>query len=87
LAQAALPEYVPAFKQARELYASKAELIAAGAPPDEVRAVWQQLGECRRGEPFPLSPSECDELRARLKSRIQSIHEAEVAARAEIEKY
>src|SRR5439155_26959661 len=87
LAHAALRHDVPAFKQVRTLYAAKAELIAAGAPAEEVREIWRQLGECRRGETFPLSPSECSELRAQLRPRILALHEAEVSAQAELGNY
>lgn len=84
LADAALPDGVPMFREAKELYVAKAELTAAGEPngPEEIRAIWKRLYELtsRAGSEFPLSETECDALRASLKTRIRAIYEGEVAA-------
>jgi hypothetical protein len=83
LARAALPDDVPAFREARDLHDRKAELTAAGGSPEEIRGLWDRLGELQRqtGEHFPLSAAACDELRANLQARIRALHDAEVAAR------
>jgi hypothetical protein len=86
LADAALPDAVPALREAKELYARKAELIHDGAPVEEVRAVWQRLSELEEQtkERFPLSDGECADLRAQLQARIRALYEGEVAAHAAI---
>ena len=83
LAEAALPSEVPAFREAKELHVSKAELTNSGGSIDEIRACWTRLGELRQQmcEHFPLTEAECDALRAGLQSRIRALYEAEVAAR------
>jgi len=82
LASAALPEDVPAFKEAKDLLAAKAELGASGGSPDEIRAVWDRLNELEQAarDQFPLSDSECEDLRVALKERVLSLHSGEVAA-------
>lgn len=86
LADAALPDDVPALREAKELHARKAELRAAGEPAaaEEVRAVWDRIGELGRQarERFPLSDSDCAALRARLQERVAALHEGERAAHA-----
>jgi hypothetical protein len=84
LADAALPERVPLMREAKELCARRVELRAAGAPIDELRVVWAQLGELggQAREKFPLSDAECDALRADLQRQIYALHEGEVAAHA-----
>jgi hypothetical protein len=86
LADAALPDDVPALREAKELHARKAELTHDGGPAEEVRAIWQRLGELEEQtrERFPLSDAECTDLRARLKRRIMALYEGEVAAHAAI---
>lgn len=84
LAQAALPEDVPAFHAVRELLTRRGELIASGGPVEELRAIWERLAELDRqkAESFPLSESECAELRASLQTRVRALYEAETAAQA-----
>jgi hypothetical protein len=86
LADAALPDDVPALRAAKELRLRKSELLHDGAPAEEVRAVWQRLGELSQqaSERFPLSDAECAELRAQLQTRILALYEGEVAGQAAI---
>jgi Domain of unknown function (DUF4872)/Butirosin biosynthesis protein H, N-terminal len=82
LADAALPSDVPALGEAKSLYARKAELVHSGAAADELRAVWQRLGELEQQArtQFPLSDAACAELRAQLRARILALYDGEVAA-------
>ncbi|MCG8352184.1 MAG: BtrH N-terminal domain-containing protein [Chloroflexales bacterium] len=84
LADAALPNDVPALRGAKELHARKAELLHSGAPSEEIRAVWQRLGELEAQirERFPLSDQECADLRVQLRTRIIALYEGEIAAHA-----
>jgi hypothetical protein len=86
LADAALPDDVPALREAKELHARKAELTHDGGPAEEVRAIWQRLGELEEQtkERLPLSDAECADLRAQLRARIMALYEGEVAAHAAI---
>lgn len=83
LADAALPDHVPLFREAKDLLTRKAELWADVGPvaTEEIQAVWSRLGELSRAAKadFPLSEAECDALRADLRGRIEQIHAAEVA--------
>jgi hypothetical protein len=87
LADAALPDAVPAMKAAKELYARRSELVAAGAPADDVRAVWKQLDDLAAAarEKFPLSDAEGGDLRAGLQVRLRALYDGECAAAAELE--
>jgi hypothetical protein len=89
LADAALPDSVPAFREAKDLFVRKAELINSGGSPDEIRTVWALLGELRSQicKQFPLSESACADLRADLQSRVRALYESEVAARDELGKF
>jgi hypothetical protein len=86
LADAALPDDVPELREAKELHARKAELRAEGGPgaADEVRAVWDRLGELARQarERFPLSDADSEALRLRLQQRVAALAEGERAAHA-----
>ena len=75
---------MPALREAKELHARKAELTHDGGPAEEVRAIWQRLGELEEQikERFPLSDTECADLRAQLRARIMALYEGEVAAHA-----
>jgi hypothetical protein len=86
LAYAALPDDVPALRRARALHDRKAELVAAGGPVADARAVWSELAalEQEAEAAFPLSPAECDSLRATLQSRVRALYERELAAHAEL---
>ena len=83
LADAALPDEVPVCREAKELFAHKAELIDGGGSPGEIRAAGARLDELepRTPDQFPLTEAECAALRARLQARVQGLYEAEVAAR------
>jgi Butirosin biosynthesis protein H, N-terminal/Domain of unknown function (DUF4872) len=83
LADAALPDSVSAFREAKELHARKAELTNSGGSIDEIRATWAQLGELRSKvcDQFPLTEQECTELRAGLQTRVRALYEGEIAAR------
>jgi hypothetical protein len=82
LADAALPDSVPAFRAAKKLAAQKAELTNSGARPEEIRACWSKLGELEAQVKahFPLTDAECAALRADLQKRVLALYEAEVAA-------
>jgi hypothetical protein len=87
LADAALPDAVPEMKAAKDLYARRSELIHAGAPADEVRGVWKQLGDlgdAARAK-FPLSDADGVDLRADLQARLRSLYDGECAAAAELD--
>ena len=83
LANAALPDEVTVCRQAKGLFARKAELIDSGGSPDDIRAARARLDELRPRTPdqFPLTEAECADLRARLQARVQALYDAEVAAR------
>jgi hypothetical protein len=87
LADAALPDDVPAFEEAKKLHARRAELVAAGAPADEVRAVGARLAELGQQvrAKFPLSDADASDLRATLQARVRKLHDGEVAAAAELD--
>ena len=82
LAESALPDDVPLTRAAKELCIRRRELMHDGAPVDEVRAVWQELGELAKQASlqFPLSATECATLRAQLQQRVLALYEGEVAA-------
>lgn len=83
-AATALPDDVPALKEAKERHAHKAELQHAGCAAgteDACANGMGELGDCARGK-FPLTDAECADLRAGLQRRIQSLYEGEVAAAA-----
>lgn len=82
LAKAALHPGVPLFRKARELFAEKAELLAAGAPADEVRGVWTQIGKLadQAAECFPLSDKQVVNLRIELQQKVRALYEGERAA-------
>jgi uncharacterized protein DUF4872/butirosin biosynthesis protein H-like len=88
LADAALPESVPAFRETKELLTRKAELFhTAGASAWERGACGEELGSfaAEMKERFPLDPAQCATLRKELKGRVRSLYEGEVAAAAELE--
>jgi Butirosin biosynthesis protein H, N-terminal/Domain of unknown function (DUF4872) len=82
LADAALPPTVPAFREARELHARRAELINSDDSRDDLHAVGARIDELRQqAQDFPLSETECADLRAGLQKRVRALYEQEVAAR------
>ncbi len=86
LAEAALPDDIALTRAAKELFIRRRELIHDGAPVDEVRAVWQELGELAKqaSQRFPLSATDCAALRAQLQQRVFALYESEVAAQASL---
>ena len=84
LADAALPDDVPAMREAKELIAHRSELIHSGDPAatDGARKVWQRLDELSKAaqEKFPLSDSAVTDLRAELQRHVLALHAAEVTA-------
>jgi hypothetical protein len=81
LAHAALPDNVPACREARENIIRRAELTAAGGPVEEIRQTWKGPG-CQAPEPFPLSEKAGAELRQALQTKILALYEGEMAAHA-----
>ena len=69
---------------AKELLTKRRELLHDGAATEEVRAIWQELGELAKQakEQFPLSATDCADLRAQLQQRVLALYEGEVAAQA-----
>jgi hypothetical protein len=88
LAAAALPESVPLFKKAKILIAKKADLLSSGAPAEEVRASWDELGTLRKEAQacFPLTAEQSAGLRRELQQLVFKTYEAETAAHAELGK-
>lgn len=82
LAEAALPDSVPACREARQLIALKAELTHSGGDPSEIRKCWDDLkrleDEARRR--FPISAGGVVDLRKELSERLKRICEGELAA-------
>jgi len=88
LAEAALPEEVPALREARGLVKRKSELFLSDGPEgdEERRAVCQRLDAPRpaKTEPFPLSDKEAGDLRRRLKAMALSLCESEERAQKDL---
>lgn len=84
LAEAALPDDVPLMRSAKELMTKRRELLHDGAPAEDVRAVWQGLGELAKqaSQQFPLSATDCADLRAQLQQRVLALYESEVSGQA-----
>jgi hypothetical protein len=84
VADAALPDDVPAMREAKELLVRRSELLHSDgtAATAAVSAAWQRLDELAKaaGEQFPLSDAAARELRAGLRERVLALHAAEVAA-------
>ena len=89
LAHAALPNEVPLFHEAKNLCAEKSELTAAGAPAEQIRAIWDRLDELERNarDEFPLTDAAYDKLRADLQQQVRSVYEQELAAHAALGNY
>lgn len=86
LADAALPDRVPAFKRGKALLARKSELLMSGGTADEIRAVWEELAELTEEmkKQFPLAKAEGDEIRKDLQSRVRDIYREETKAHEEL---
>ena len=82
LADAALPRSVPLLRATREAVTRRAEAMHSGGSLEEIRDAWDELGQLERqaGEAFPLTESECADLRADLQKRVRALHAGEVAA-------
>jgi hypothetical protein len=84
LADAALPDAVPAMREAKELLARRSELLHSDGPAaaDGVRATWQRLDELSKAaeERFPVTEADVAELRIELQRRVIALHAEEVAA-------
>ena len=86
LADAALPDDVPAMHEAKQVLARRAESMHSDGP-EAIEAVgqsWRRLAELATAaqEQFPLSESAVADLRADLQRRVLALHEGEVAAHA-----
>ena len=84
LANAALPDDVAPFREAKILLARREEIFLSQAPnaTEEIKGIWAQLTALERdmGKEFPLTDAESNQLRAELKERILEIYEKERAA-------
>ena len=84
LADAALPDDVPAMREAKELLARKSELLHSDVPTstDDVRAAWARLDElaASSADTFPLSDAAAADLRADLQRRVLALHASELSA-------
>jgi hypothetical protein len=90
LAEAALPDGVPAFREAEELHTRKSEiLLEEGAEAAaELAAAWRRLEELgtEAAACFPHSEERCDALRRDLQRRVLDLGEGETAALGELAK-
>lgn len=80
LAESALPDDIPACREARELIALKAELTLSGGDTGEIRKCWDELQRLATAaeQHFPISPAGVTALRAELSRRLTEIHAGEV---------
>jgi len=88
LADAALPEEVPAFRETRALLGNKAEQARSRSDPatQEMDACERLMGEwiARMKQEFPLDSAASAALRRELKARVSGLVEEERAALAEL---
>ena len=84
LADAALPDDVAPFREAKALLARREALFLSHAPAatEEIEGIWSQLGalEQAMSQDFPLTDAESARLRAALRERILDIYVQERAA-------
>ena len=82
LADAALPRSVPLLRATREALTRRSEAMHSGGSLEEICDAWAELGQLERqaGAAFPLTESECADLRADLQKRVRALHAGEVAA-------
>jgi hypothetical protein len=82
LAEAGLPDSVPACREARQLIGLKAELTHSGGDPAEISKCWDQLKELEVAarKEFPMSAGEVTELRKELSERLGRMYEEEMTA-------
>jgi hypothetical protein len=88
LADAALPQGVPLFREAKKQYARYAELLTASGSFAEKADVWARLETLatQAKECFPLTDVQCSDLRSDLQTRLSKIIAAEESALAEMAK-
>ena len=84
LASAALPDDVPACREAKSLMARKEALLLTegAAATDEIKRIWTRLDELQeaaRAE-FPLTATDCGHLLSDLQQRIRRVYDLECAA-------
>lgn len=84
LADAALPDNVVPFKEAKDLLAQREEIFlseGAGAT-EKIKEIWAKLSELEQAmsREFPLTDGESAQLRAELQGRIRDIYAKECAA-------
>lgn len=86
LAEGALPDDIPLFREAKATLAAKAELTHSGGFPVEIRAAWDRLSalSATAADHFPIPETECASLRAGLARRVRALYEHETAARTEM---
>ncbi len=82
LANAALPDDIPMFHQAREVQMRRSRTRLEGEPSEVVRSQWEKLGalSAEAAKEFPLSDAECLALRAQLADRVMELHALEKEA-------
>src|SRR5262249_22325766 len=87
LADAALPDQFPAFRETRELLGGKAELSRSSAEqPGQMDACLKRMGDWieRMKQDFPLGAAESAALRRELKTRVSGLVDEERAALHEL---
>ena len=86
LADAALPDEVAPFREAKDLIARREELFLSQGPAAtaEIKGIWTQLSALEQAlsQDFPLTDAESADLRAALQERIREIYAGEQAAHA-----
>jgi hypothetical protein len=82
LADASLPDDVPACRQAKDVRLRIAELRHEGGPAEEARAAWSALADLERAATasFPMSEDSSRALRAEMSARVLSLYEREAGA-------
>jgi len=79
LAEAAMPDRIPALREDRLEQTGKMESLRCGETRAQAESAEQSLGGEEK-KPFPLNEKEADALRADLKKRILKIYEAETTS-------
>ena len=84
IASAALPDDVPACREAKALMARKEALLLTegAAATDEIKRIWTRLDELQETAraDFPLTATECTHLLSDLQQRIRRVYDLECAA-------
>jgi hypothetical protein len=88
LADAALPDGVPLFREAKQQQVRYAELFMTNGSVEDKREIWRKLDElgARAKDAFPLTDQECADLRADLQNRLRQIIAEEEAALSDMAK-